>query len=323
MALTPTQLETAAKLQSIFFPYLTACRDRMIRDGGRFVHYTSAENALKIINAKRIWMRNATCMTDYREVQHGFTALQRYFNVHRHTFSLAMNACSPSVAEDAFSLFDQWWQNIQLQTYITSISEHDNREDLHGRLSMWRAFGGTTARVALVIRVPLEVGANEGLGAMLSPVAYFTDDDVKRELDLVTNNVHANQGFLSGIDRTFLLNTAFNLFVTAVVTLKHEGFHEEREWRVMYSPKRAPSPHLESSIEVVAGVPQLIYKIPFRNDPDAGISGLEPNEILDRVIIGPTQFPWAMYEAFVAALEGAGIKDASSRVFVSQIPVRT
>ena len=323
MALTPAQIETYTKLQRIFFPYLTACRNRMITDGGRFVHYTSAENALKIINAKCIWMRNATCMTDYREVQHGFAALQRYFNVHRHIFSLAMNACSPGVAEEAFSLFDQWWQNIQLQTYITSISEHDNREDLHGRLSMWWAFGGTTARVAIVIKLPLEVGTNEGPGAILSPVAYFVDHDVKRELDLVTNNVSAYQDFLTGIDRTLLLNTAFMLFVTAVVTLKHEGFHEEREWRVMYSPKRAPLPHLKSSIEVVAGVPQLIYKIPFKNNPAAGISGLEANEILDRVIIGPTQFPSAMYEAFVTALEGAGIKDAASRVFISQIPVRT
>jgi hypothetical protein len=323
MALTPAQLETTQRLLPILFPYLTARRDKMIRDSGRFVHYTSAENALKIINTNCIWMRNATCMMDYREVQHGFAALQRYFNLHRSIFSLALNDCSPHIAEGAFGLFDEWWQNIQLQTYITSISEHDNREDLHGRLSMWRAFGGTTARVALVIKVPLEVGANEELGAVLSPVAYFTDEDVKREFDSVINNVRANRDYLSGIERTNLLNYVFNLLVTTVITLKHEGFHEEREWRIIHSPKRAPSSHLESSIEIVGGVPQQIYKIPFRNDPDAGISGMAPNELLDRVIIGPTQFPWAMYEAFVAVLDGAGIKDAASRVLVSQIPVRT
>jgi hypothetical protein len=323
MALTPKQIETAGKLLPIFFPYLTARRDHMILGGSRFVHYTSAENALKIINTKRIWMRNATCMTDYREVQHGFTALQRYFNLHRPRFDLVMNDCGPRVAEEAFGLFDQWWQNIQLQTYITSISEHDNSEDLHGRLSMWRAFGGATARVAIVIKLPLEVGANEGLTALLSPVAYFTDEAVARELDLVINNVRANRDFLRSIERNYLVSSLFMMFMTAVVSLKHEGFHEEREWRVIYSPKRSPSTHIESSIEVVGGVPQLVYKIPFKNDPAAGISGLDPTELIDRVIIGPTQFPWAMYEAFVVALEGAGIKDAASRVHVSQIPVRT
>jgi hypothetical protein len=49
MALTPEQRDTIAKLDPIFFPYFTYARARMIRDSGRFVHYTSAENALKII----------------------------------------------------------------------------------------------------------------------------------------------------------------------------------------------------------------------------------------------------------------------------------
>jgi hypothetical protein len=30
----------------------------------RFVHYTSAEAALKIIRTKRFWMRNTNCMAD-------------------------------------------------------------------------------------------------------------------------------------------------------------------------------------------------------------------------------------------------------------------
>ena len=51
-------------------------------DGGaRFVHYTSAENALKIIQSKRLWLRNTLCMSDFREVQHGFDILQRFFGV--------------------------------------------------------------------------------------------------------------------------------------------------------------------------------------------------------------------------------------------------
>jgi hypothetical protein len=306
-----------------FFPHLTACRDRMIKARSRFVHYTSAENALKIITSKHIWMRNATCMVDYREVRHGFVALQRYFTVHRPTFDAALNECSPGIAEEAFGLFDQWWQNIQLQTYITSISKHDERENLHSRFSMWRAFGHTTARVAIVVKLPLAVGENEGFSPTLSPVMYFSDQDIVGEFGSVISNVSENREFLRGIDRNHLLRIIFLMFVTAIVTLKHEGFHEEKEWRIIYSPKRSAPAHIESSIEVVGGIPQLVYKIPFKNDPDAGISGMDPTELLDRIIIGPTQFPWAMYEAFVAALEGVGVTDAASRVHVSQIPIRT
>jgi len=150
VTLTPEQLKVAAQLLLIFHPHATRCRERVIKNKVRFVHYTSAANALSIIKTKRIWMRNTTCMTDYREVQHGLDALNRYFNIeaHREAFATALNDCFPGSADEVFGLFNRWWQNTQLQTYVTSISEHDDREDFHGRLSMWRAFGGTAARVA-------------------------------------------------------------------------------------------------------------------------------------------------------------------------------
>lgn len=109
-----------------------------------------------------------------------------------------------------------------------------------------------------------------------------------------------------------------------MVCLKHEGFDEEREWRVIHSPARhSPTDHIRSSIEVVAGVPQRIYKILLRSDAEVDLTGLNPDELIDRIIIGPTQYPFAMYEAFVSALADAGAANADNRVFISQIPVRT
>ena len=35
------------------------------------------------------------------------------------------------------------------------------------------------------------------------------------------------------------------------------GFEEEREWRAIYTPKRAASPLIISSTEVIGGVPQI------------------------------------------------------------------
>jgi hypothetical protein len=52
------------------------------------------------------------------------------------TFYDALDTVSTGVAIEAMKLFDAWWANIRFSTYITSISEHDDREDLHGRLSM-------------------------------------------------------------------------------------------------------------------------------------------------------------------------------------------
>jgi hypothetical protein len=324
--MAPNLIETALKLSSIFLPYASDRRERVRKRKGRFVHYTSAANALSIIKTKRIWMRNATCMADFREVGHGLDALNRYFNKdsNRQAFIAALNECSAGAAEEGFVLFNHWWQNTQLQTYITSISEHDDSEDMHGRLSMWRAFGSaTTPRVALVINLPLDAAANVALSVTLSPVGYFTDEEVTRELDSVTQNVQQNRDFLASLEHRTLVTFVFTMLVAQVVYLKHEGFHEEREWRIVHSPKRTPSPFLESAVESPSGVPQLVYKIPLENNSSAGISGLSICDLLDRVIIGPSQFPWVMYEAFVTALDAAGVKDSASRVLTSTIPVRT
>jgi hypothetical protein len=310
---------------AILYPYALRKRQEVGGGSGRFVHYTSAENALKIINSKCIWMRNTNCMADYREVHHGFDALRRYFadSANREAFFAAVNGCVTGLAEETVSQFDQSLQSTQLQTFITSISEHDDQEDAHGRLSMWRAFGNSTARVAIVVKLALDIGKNVSLGAEMSPVAYFSDQEFARELNAVVANINANREFLRTLDRPTLQWQLHAMLTSAMVCLKHEGFHEEREWRVIHSPARHSAEHIHSSIEVVGGVPQRVYKIPLQSNAQAGLTGLNPNELVDRIIIGPTQYPFAMFDAFVSALVDAGVTDAAKRVVISQIPMRT
>jgi hypothetical protein len=174
-----------------------------------------------------------------------------------------------------------------------------------------------------VLRLSLETGKNQALACELSPVGYFTDAEIAREFAELVKYIRDNRDFLREIDRRLLLGAIFAMLTNAVVCLKHEGFHEEREWRIIYSPARLTSPLIQTSIEVVSGVPQRIYKIPLQNNSQVGISGLELDELIDRIIIGPSQFSWAMYDAFVAALDAAGVKNAKDKVFTSQIPVRT
>jgi hypothetical protein len=175
VALTPKELELAEKLGGILMPYAGRLRSAAIARRGRFVHYTSAVAALEIIKTKRLWMRSTTCMSDYREVQHGFDTLNKFFNdpAGKSAFSEALNQCANGVAEEAIVLFNQWWTDIQFQTYISSISEHDDSEDLHGRLSMWRAFGRTVARVALVLTAPLTSGVSAPPQHPFQPCGLF------------------------------------------------------------------------------------------------------------------------------------------------------
>src|ERR1700693_3098635 len=88
LGFSPETLALAIRLEGIFTPLARKQREEFykrdpvtgaVTDSARFVHYTSAEAALSIIKSKRIWMRNAMSMADYREVQHGFDIYQRFF----------------------------------------------------------------------------------------------------------------------------------------------------------------------------------------------------------------------------------------------------
>jgi hypothetical protein len=190
-------------------------------------------------------------MADFMEVEIGHDMLERAFSdgARKHFFD-ALDLIVSEAAEEAVKRFDEWWEHIRFSCYISSISEHDNDEDLHGRLSMWRALLG------------------------------------------------------------------------AVTCIKHKGFQEELEWRAIYTPKITQSPLMECSTEVIGGVPQLIYKIPLDKSVSPDLTGLDLANIFDRLIIGPSPFPVAMYEAFVDALAKAGVSDASGRVWNSNIPLR-
>jgi hypothetical protein len=324
---TPEQRQLAIQLESIFMPSARARRDGIYNGQAqsRFVHYTSADAALSIIGSKRIWMRNTTCMSDYREVQHGFELLNAYFRdtARKAHFITALDECSTNVGTDAIALFNQWWADIQHNTYVASVSEHDPKEDLHGRLSMWRAFGGNAARVAIVFNIPWFTGASQALNLTFNPVAYFREEDALVEITTVIKNVRENTALLRSVDRQVLLAYTFLMLVTAVTCVKHEGFQEEREWRVIYAPTRAPSPFMEQSTEAIGGVPQIVHKIPLDDRVSQAIAGLDFGRIFDRVIIGPSQYSLAMYQAFVAALTTAGVTDASKRVLISGIPIRS
>jgi hypothetical protein len=322
----------ALRLEAIFIPHTRKQREARYADLGsanpsaRFVHYTSADAALKIIGSKHVWMRNTTCMADYREVQHGFEIMNRFYSdiLKREPFYHALDEVSPGLAHEAVDLFDHWWQNIRTSTYIASISEHGDDEDLHGRLSMWRAFGSSgVARVAIVVRIPWRFDASEALNIMFSPVAYFKEDDAHAIFARVTANIKAESDFLRSIDRKMVAHAIFSMFVVGATCLKHEGFHEEREWRVIYGPERAPSPLMKSSIETVGGIPQIVYHLPLDASVDPVLADLDLAKVFDRLIIGQSQFSWPMYEAFVSQLKVGGVYDAEQRVFISNIPIRS
>jgi hypothetical protein len=292
----------------------------------RFVHYTTAEAALKIIKSKRVWMRNTLCMSDYREVQHGFDMLLGFFADKAKTilFYEAFDLSWPGAAKEAVTLFDGWLPDIRANTYIAALSKHHDSEDMNGRLSMWRGFGGQgVPRVAIVLKIPFLSGvADAALKILFSPVAYLDETKVHEIMQSIIESAKVEVDFLKTIDRQIIIAHIFRMLLAAVVCLKHDGFKEEAEWRAIYSPNRQPSPLITSSTEIVSGVPQVVYSLPLDGSLSSELAGLDFGILFDRLIIGPSQYPLPMWTAFVDSLKSGGISDADKRVCASMIPIR-
>jgi hypothetical protein len=323
--LTAQEREQLIRLQAIFHPEMMRRRFGMQTNGERVVHYTSAENAMKIITSETMWLRNTNCMSDYSEVALGLGYLRRFFSdaSHLQRFVGAFDACYPGLGAGSIAHVNQWIPEISVNTYICSVSEHDVKEDTLGRLSMWRAFGQTTTpRAAIVMNVPDPWGA-EGLHLTLAPVHYVADyPEVESRLEQVIRDVTANVSFLKSFPYDRLQLMAFGLITIIAVSTKHIGYEEEREWRVIYLPNYWPSHVVKPSTQTIAGVPQTVYTVPLKEDPANDVVGVGIPALVDRIIIGPSAYPAPMSMAFIDALKKAGVSDAEKRVFASNIPIR-
>lgn len=334
--LTEDQVKMLRELGAIFMPRVLQKAKKRWPDfssTSRFAHYTTAESAMKIIESKRLWMRNAMCMTDYREVNHGFDMIKTAFhsNVNEtqtrmQLFTGVLDSCAPGVATEAIAQFDKVLNQIRLYTHIASLSEHggngdDEIEDKYGRLSMWREFGDSPGRVAIIVSLPWFSESGQKLRISFSPVGYSTADQVVKELDGVIQNIRDHATYLSQDHlRPWIQGIVYSMLLSSVTCLKHCGFHEEREWRVVHGSWPLTSPHMKPSVVTVGGIPQHIYELPL----EAAVApDLDFARIFDRLIIGPTQYPLSIKNAFIEKLGAAGVSNPADKIIISDIPIRT
>ena len=306
----------------VFLPYNQARTQQAIANGGRFAYYTTASTALSILSKRRIWLRNAGVMNDFSEISHGLACLDAARKgpagaiidnaVDRHFSGL-----SAEIADT----FDALRPLLYLDTYMTCVSEHRASEDARGRLSMWRAYGGRHG-VALVFNGAPMFGTSTAIGAFSSPVFYGDPAAFATEFASAAAHIDRSIDQIVHLGRDLVKSAMVQMFRFAALCTKHPGFQEELEWRVIASPSSYNTPRLISAVEVVNGTPQLVIQIELANSLQDGLVGMEPGELIDRVIIGPSQFPWATARAFHQVLAEAGVPDPVERTVVSDIPLR-
>lgn len=319
MNLTPQQME---QLAHVFMPYAMGRQEALVEAGRKLVYYTSGQVALNILKKKEVWMRDASCMNDYLEVDYGLHCLLKaYHSKSGIRFQSVLDNLYPGLSTEVGARLDEGVPHFRYRTYITCVSEHLPTEDQNGRLSMWRAYGGSSS-VAIVMNNKAFLSDSDALKAYTSPVAYWGPEKVAQELETIAGNIEANEVTVRLLGEAGLRDAIFNMCKYAVLCTKHPGFREELEWRVIYWPTIEKSSRLIKEVTTVDGIPQTVYKIPLLNIPEEGFLNAEIPELIDRIIIGPTQFPTTIAEAIEAQLVEAGVSDAGKRIVISDIPLR-
>jgi len=295
----------------------------------RFVYYTDADTAMKIIEHQEIWLRNALVMNDYTEIRYGLSHIRNVLfasNDASGVFAAVANVLDSSAAAHVQQRLiselrekDWFWQ---METYLACLSRHKDKEDTTGRLSMWRAYGD----VAVVMNGAAFAAPASDQGTPYSaPVLYLDRDKYGARLSKVAKTLLDYAHVLKAnwqIDPENIVNAFAWLAYSVAIRAKHPGFSEERELRVVFHPSMSLHPHMVQKQVVIDGVAQTVWALKLVHDPANGLTGADLPNLLERIIIGPTAHPHVTRGAFVQRLAAAGVPNALKKVIVSDIPLR-
>ena len=307
----------------IFHPRHLPDLQRVSTGDARFVHYTTAETAFKIFTNSELWLRNVTLMNDYSEIDYGVDLIRQWLQLEKSVaFWNILEKFHLGSKQQIIDTVESWITDWRHETYILCISEHLASEDLTGRLSMWRAYGN----IALVIKSTPMAASTDRLGAYSIPVTYWRQGEFNSEMDRITTELE--KFFVAGhkFSENQIPSWVHQFFFNVAIGSKHPGFHEEKEWRVYFRPNEPNderSNAIQSDIVVIGGVPQIVWKLPLRNAPEEGLYSAHLDHLLDRVIIGPCDFPFISAQAMRKKLHSVGVSEPEKRVVISDLPLRT
>lgn len=322
--------EAALNLDAILNEVLFGASQKRISEideNMRFVHYTSADAAMKIIQGiggkNYFWLRNATEMNDFSEVEYGQYCLREALSDRAlaERFKAAFNAIDERIIPDFAQMIDSEFGFLKANTYLLSLSMHREDELQTGRLSMWRAYGGDASLCMVLNTQAFE--EQDAYNIAVSPVLYDGPAGFKKEFEALVEKVEKDSENLKKIAFQSIRDNLKRAVDFAVLSTKHPSFKEEEEWRLIYRP--TSDPDLQPLIVSINGIVQTVFLLPLENVEIPGgnsVTGASLPELIERLIVGPTPNPQLVQLAFMKLLKDAGIEDPHTKVVASMVPLR-
>ena len=241
-------------------------------------------------------------------------------------FRFILNKVSAGISDKISSLLNDHEGTNRFNTFILCVSEHGDgslghAEEDHGRLSMWRAYRGST-NVALVLNpAPFQANTN-AVAAYTVPVLYRSQLEFEAEFAKYLSLLETKVEDLRRYDLSEVSDMFVRYVLFTILSLKHRGFEEEKEWRVIAAPAYFGARGLTKTVQTIGGLPQIVYTMPLANAPKENLVGMTISELIEKIIIGPTANPIPLRYALAHELELAGVSNPYDRIVMSGIPLR-
>lgn len=295
------------------FAYFQGRREQL-KPNTRVAYYTTADTALKIVQEKTFWLRNPQLMNDYAEVVHGQQCLQAVLQDPEvlASASATIDRIYPGFFGDLVTSWVDSLNSNRPMPFVACLSEIHEDND-RGLLSMWRAYGGNNG-IALVMRDALLDLDSNFINTFHSPVLYGGAPEVKAEILGILNNLAGASAAVTAAGRGFLKERLLIALEFAMLSIKHVGFSEEKEWRMVHHVCDE-SPHLKYRSVVVRGGAEVLCELNLGSH-----EALAPGIIIEKVIVGPCAFPLSTAQAMFLAFQKAG--STIPNIVTSDIPLR-
>jgi hypothetical protein len=278
-------------------------------------HYTDADGLLGILNSRRIRATHVAHLNDPSELVHGE---ELAVSVASDLANSLAKDSGNDIAIAALTRFRLNWGTIRLSA-SWEIFAASFCNDQGNRLSQWRGYGGAGSGYSLGFkRVAISI---EDYPHLLVQVRYPEDPNTEKLRSSFDAIVAAVQlSVAAGAERESVIALALaKLNIVAQVfalKVKHAGFSEENEWRLVAIP----------GIATGKGNPRIQYRpsnrgiVPYVALPigDASTRRLP----LHMIKVGPSNNPGASVRAVKELLKSLKYPDADSLVEHSGIPYR-
>ncbi|TWB43421.1 DUF2971 domain-containing protein [Nitrospirillum pindoramense] len=292
-------------------------------------HYTSLSTMESILRGGEIWFSNPLFMNDFQEVRFGFIEGRNIVESEMLALDKNLDHIGQRVAIflSAFThYFKDYEEKHLFNLFIFCLSEFDP-EFPDGSLSMWRGYGGNGTGAALVFRTDF-IKMNADSPFLICQVAYGTDESRREKIRSVVEIAKSQvAGNLVPNDKLYILaHETFHVLRLLSLTSKHRGFMEEREWRVIYLPERDIQQRCPEYLTYIVGrngvEPKLRHPLKPISLPEGTTYDWNFENIVDRILLGPTQATPLAIKGFSGMLKTLGKEELIGKVRASEIPFR-